>query len=248
MQDELSPHQLEFYSTQLMPCPYLAGRNERKLLTELAPEADPQQVYNALARHGFRRSHDWAYRPACPECNACVPVRLVVDQFNPSRSMRRCINRHVGWHAIVRPPVATQEQFALFSSYVRGRHMDGEMSTMNFEQYRDMLEETTVDTQLIEFRISQRLVAGIMVDRVRDGLSAVYSFFDPELSAAGPGTFMVLWLAEHTRTAGLRNLYLGYWVKGCRKMDYKVRFRPLEALTSGGWHTFDPPTWRPPKA
>jgi len=244
MQDEISPNQLEFYSTQLTPCPYLPGRSERKLLTELSADADPQRVYDALASHGFRRSHTWAYRPSCPECNACVPVRLLVENFRPSRSMRRCMNRHVGWFATTNPPMATEEQFAIFSAYVRGRHQDGDMAYMDFAQYRSMLEETTIDTTLVEFRDGNRLTAAIIVDRLGDGLSAVYSFFDPQLGATGPGTFMVLWLAQHCRQLGLKYVYLGYWVNNCRKMDYKIRFRPLEALRAGGWRTFDPPAWQ----
>ncbi len=246
MNEEFSPHLLEFYGTQLMACPYLDGRSERKLLTELSADGDPQRTYDALARYGFRRSHNWAYRPACPDCSACVPVRLMVDQFVPTRSMRRCRNRHRHWQAQRCAPRATGEQFAIFSAYVRRRHGDGEMAAMDFEQYRTMLEETTIDTSLVEFRDGERLVGGLMVDRVRDGLSAVYSFFDPDIEGPGPGTYMVIWLAERAREAGLRNLYLGYWVGDCRKMDYKIRFRPLEALTAGGWRTFSPPPWQPP--
>ena len=218
MNEGISPHTLEFYSTQLMACPYLPGRSERKLLTELDPTADAQLTYDTLARYGFRRSHTWAYRTACPDCNACVPVRVVADHFRPTRSMRRCLGQHAHWTADPRPPAATDEQFEVFSRYVQKRHGDGE-----------------------------RLVAGLMVDRVRDGLSAVYSFFEPDMSGSGPGTYMILWLIAEARRRGLRNAYLGYWVANCRKMDYKIRFRPLEALGSGGWRTLDPPDWHPTK-
>lgn len=248
MSDAISPQTLEFYSTKLMNCPYLPDRKERKLLTELAVGADPQLTYDTLARYGFRRSHNWAYRTACPECSACVPVRMVVAEFQPTRSMRRCAQRHATWQAEPRPPVATDEQFELFSRYVKGRHGDGEMATMDYGQYRAMLEETTIDTAVVEFRHSGRLVAGIIVDRVNDGLSAVYSFYDPDLASAGPGTYMVLWLIEETRRQSLPNMYLGYWVANCRKMDYKIRFRPLQALGDSGWRTLDPPDWHPPTA
>lgn len=248
MSDAIPPQTLEFYSTGLMDCPYLPGRKERKLLTELVAGPEAQVTYDTLARYGFRRSHNWAYRTACPDCSACVPVRLAVQDFKPSRSMRRCANKHTGWRAEPRPPVATAEQFELFSRYVKVRHGDGEMSSMDICQYRSMLEETTIDTVLVEFRHADRLMAGIIVDRVQDGLSAVYSFYDPSLSESGPGTFMVLWLAQETRRLGLPHMYLGYWVANCRKMDYKIRFRPLQALGAGGWRIISPPDWHPPLA
>ena len=247
MNEGISPHTLEFYSTQLMVCPYLPGRSERKLLTELNPDAEGQLTYDTLARYGFRRSHTWAYRTACPDCSACVPVRVVAAHFRPTRSMRRCLGQRGHWTADARPPVATDEQFELFSRYVQKRHADGEMSIMDMAQYRAMLEETPIDTTLVEFRDGQRLVAALIVDRVRDGLSAVYSYFEPDMSGSGAGTYMILWLIAEARRRGLRNMYLGYWVANCRKMDYKIRFRPLEALGTGGWRTLDPPDWHPSK-
>lgn len=235
MNDPISPHMLDFYTTQLLPCPYLASLQERKLLTELGGDG-PAATYDLLARHGFRRSHNYAYRPFCPGCSACLPVRVQVADFRPTRSMRRVLSRNRGLRAEVLPPVATDEQFGVFSRYVRSRHGDGEMSEMDHAQYRAMLEDTTVRTALVEFRDERgQLVAALMSDRLADGLSAVYSFFEPDRSPTSPGTWMVLWAIAKAHALGLPYMYLGYFIHGCRKMDYKVRFGPLQAMGPAGW-------------
>ncbi len=235
MDQMISPELLDFYTTQPHACPYLDNRMERKILTEIkGPGA--RVTYNVLARAGFRRSHRYAYRPYCPQCNSCVPIRVRVEGFKPTRSMRRCSKAHDDWRGSVQPATATPEQFDLFGSYVRHRHDDGDMASMDYEQYRAMIEDSDVATRVVEFRDTHGVLrAAALVDRLEDGLSAVYSFFDPLHSHHSPGTFMVLWLIERVRDLGLPHLYLGYWVAGSDKMQYKSRFQPVEALGPDGW-------------
>ena len=229
-----------FFATAPMPCPYLPGRMERRLVTELVGR-DAAQLHNALSLAGFRRSHDIAYTPACPGCTACVAVRIVADGFRLSPSLRRIKKLNARVSAEEAPPTATGEQFTLFSVYQDSRHGDGDMARMDFDDYRMLVEDTPLDTALIEFRdLGETLVAALLIDRIEDGLSAVYSFFDPTLRRRSLGTYMVLWLAERARQLGLGHVYLGYWIDDCPKMSYKARFRPLEVYGPGGWRPFEP--------
>jgi arginyl-tRNA--protein-N-Asp/Glu arginylyltransferase len=226
---------LVFLLTREASCPYLPGRRERKLVTELAGP-DAAENYDLLSRAGFRRSHAVAYRPACQGCQECVPVRVVVDEFRPGRSLRRVAKRNAILKNTVRPAQATSEQYALFSRYLGWRHGDGEMAGMGFADYRSMIDDTPIDSGLLEFRDpGEALVACCLVDRSSDGLSAVYSFFDPDRAADSLGSFIVLRLIEEARRRGLPYVYLGYWIAASRKMAYKTRFRPLEAFGSEGW-------------
>ena len=192
--------------------------------------------YSLLSRGGFRRSHVFAYRPACSGCEACVPVRVVAEDFRPSRSHRRiaALNRDLVW--TVRPAVATDEQYELFRDYIATRHGEGEMSAMDFQDYRSMVQETHLDSSLHEARAADgRLVAACLADWLEDGPSAVYSFFDPDLGRRSLGTWMVLGLIEQARRKGLAHVYLGYWIADSPKMAYKARFRPLEGFGPEGW-------------
>jgi len=229
-----------FYVLEETPCPYLPGRFERKLLTEIGePDADAR--YSLLSRAGFRRSHHFAYRPACAGCTACVPVRVVAQRFRPSRSLRRIERTNAVLTADELPAVATAEQFRLFSSYLASRHGEGEMAGMSFAEYCGMVEQSRLPSTVVEFRDGdRRLVAACLADWLEDGPSAVYSFFDPALARRSLGNFMVLWLIRAAQRRGLRNVYLGYWIRDCRKMAYKIRFRPLECLGPGGWRALDP--------
>lgn len=224
-----------FWATRLMPCPYLPDRQERKILTQLeSPNAE--DLYDLLARNGFRRSHNWAYRPQCPGCIACVPVRVVASEFRESRNMRRVRRLNAGLSSRWCEPKATEEQYALFSRYVAERHAGGDMSEMTWEEYRAMIEDAPVRTGVVEWRdASGVLRAALLTDRLRDGISAVYSFFDPDDSARSPGTFIVLDTLAGCRSRGVAYLYLGYWVHESRKMSYKARFQPMEALGTAGW-------------
>jgi arginine-tRNA-protein transferase len=226
-----------FYTTAPLPCPYVPGRTERKVVTEITgPDADG--LHDRLSRAGFRRSHNIAYAPVCPGCRACVPIRIPVATFQPGRTLRRIsqANRDVDGYDV--PARATAEQFLLFQRYQQARHGEGDMATMSFYDYRAMIEDTPIETSVVEFRDrDDRLVGGCLTDRLGDGLSAVYSFFAPELERRSLGTYAILWLIGRARELDLPYVYLGYWVPDSRKMAYKARFRPSEILVGGAWRT-----------
>ena len=224
-----------FFGTRKLPCPYLDNRTERKVVTDLSgPNA--ADIYVRLSRAGFRRSHGLAYRPACPSCSSCVPVRINVVDFKDTRSFRRIKRANVDLIIENITAIATAEQYQLFFRYQHLRHNGGDMSSMNYEDYRVLIEDTPVETRLIEFRDNERnLIAVMLADQMVDSLSAVYSFFDPDPSGRSPGTYMILWLVEHARELRLDYVYLGYWIEDSPKMSYKDRFRPLERLGPDGW-------------
>lgn len=229
----MAPH--EFYALLESPCPYLPQRQERKLATPLSVR-DTTAFYSSLSRAGFRRSHNFAYRPACRSCQACVPVRVAAYAFTPSRSQRRILRMNANLAVRERSGPATSEQYAVFKRYVTLRHADGDMAAMNFREYRAMVECSRLDTRLAEVREPNgRLVAGCLLDWLDDGGSAVYSFFDPDCRNRSLGRFMILWLIGEARRRELPYVYLGYWIRDARKMDYKRYFRPLEGLGPKGW-------------
>lgn len=234
--DLLAPRQV-FHVLAETPCPYLPNRSERKLLTEISGP-DAKAAYGLLSRAGFRRSRHFAYRPACSGCSACVPIRVAAMHFRPSRSLKRIANVNADLIARDRAARATREQNELFARYLVARHEQGDMTGMSFADYRAMVEDTRLDTRIIEFRAADsRLVAACLFDWLEDGPSAVYSFFDPELPRRSLGTYMVLWLIEAARALERPYVYLGYWFKESPKMAYKARFQPLEALGPAGWQT-----------
>lgn len=224
-----------YYVLEPTSCPYLPEKQETKLLTEISgPQA--QNGYDTLSLAGFRRSHRFAYRPACPDCNACVPVRVVVDAFEPGKSLRRILRANEDLAVTMLPARATPEQFALFRRYIESRHGDGEMAGMTELEYLSMVEASDIDTRLGEFRDpSGRLVAVCLLDWLADGPSAVYSFFAPDETRRSLGTYVVLWLIEAAKREGAGHVYLGYWIERSRKMAYKTRFQPLEGLGPTGW-------------
>jgi len=224
-----------FYTTAPLPCPYIAGRTERKVVTEITgPDAD--NLHDRLSRAGFRRSHNIAYAPVCPACQACVPIRIPVETFQPERTLRRIAKLNTQVEGYEVPSRATTEQFQLFQRYQLARHGGGDMATMSFYDYRAMVEDTPIETFMVEFRDpDDRMVAACLADRLGDGLSAVYSFFAPGLEKRSLGTYAVLWLIERARSLRLPYVYLGYWVPESRKMAYKARFRPSEILVAGTW-------------
>lgn len=230
----------QFYLTSPAPCPYLPGREERKVFTHLIGLRAPP-LNDTLTQSGFRRSQTIAYRPACEQCRACVSVRVKIDEFTLSRGMRRVLRRNADLVAETRPARATHEQYALFRRYVGARHSDGGMADMSMVDYQMMIEDSHVDTRLVEYRLAQAdgeigaLVACCLTDRLSDGLSMVYSFYEPELERRSLGGFMILDHAERARGFGLPHVYLGYWVEGSRKMEYKARFLPQERLGMNGW-------------
>jgi arginyl-tRNA--protein-N-Asp/Glu arginylyltransferase len=241
--DGLGSPLAQFFATSALACPYVPGRAERKLIVELAGPT-PADFYDSLSRAGFRRSHRFAYRPACRACNSCVPVRIAVEGFADSRSTRRVRNLNRDLVATTVAARATIEQFRLFAAYQRSRHGDSDMATMNYGDYSGMIEDTPIRTEIIEFRdASHGLVAAMLVDRLDDGVSAVYSFFDPAQPRRSLGTWSILWLVEECRRRGLPYVYLGYWIADSAKMAYKARFPALEYLIGGHW-TGSPPRRR----
>ncbi|MEO1251271.1 MAG: arginyltransferase [Pseudomonadota bacterium] len=233
----------EFYLTAAAPCPYLPGRRERKIFSYLVGPNAPST--NALlTRRGFRRSQNIIYLPACEACSACVPVRIVVDDFKLTRSRKRALSRNADLARRLAAPRATGEQFSVLRGYLDSRHDDGGMAEMTVLDYAAMVEETAVDTMIVEYRSGEEdgrepLVGAALTDRLTDGLSMVYSFFEPDEAARSLGRFMILDHVALARELGLPYVYLGYWVDGSPKMDYKADFQPLEKLTPSGWVRMD---------
>jgi arginine-tRNA-protein transferase len=226
---------LQFHATAPVACPYVPGRAERKLIVDL-DTAGATLIYDDLSRAGFRRSHHFAYRPACGGCAACIPVRIAVERFHDTRSTRRIRNTNRDLSARFAKARATPEQFRLFWGYQHLRHGDSEMATMTYRDYRGMVEDSPVRTEVAEFRDETgSLVAASLVDRLDDGISAVYSFFDPHQRKRSLGSWSILWLVDECRKSGEPYVYLGYWIADSPKMAYKARFRGLERLTPSGW-------------
>ncbi len=230
-----------FFVTSPAPCPYLPGRLERKVFTELAG-AHAAELNEALGRIGFRRSQSVAYRPSCLDCSACVSVRVVASRFKANGTQRKLLRRHQDLVVTACKPWTTEEQFALLRRYLGSRHPGGGMAEMDEFDFSDMVEQTPVTTYLVEYREPRadgrpgRLIGCCLTDQQSDGLSMVYSFYDPALeSRAGMGTLIILDHIARATAAGLSYVYLGYWVKGSARMQYKTRFRPIERLTASGW-------------
>lgn len=230
-----------FFVTSPAPCPYLPGKSERKVFTELRGQGT-DELNEALGRIGFRRSQTVAYRPSCLDCQACVSVRVVAGEFKPSSSQKRALKANNDIEVTECRPWATDEQYELLRKYLAHRHPGGGMAEMEESDFADMVEHTPVSSYVIEYREpgvgSQpgRLIGACLTDIQGDGLSMIYSFYDPEIEdRAGLGNFIIL---DHIRRAadqGLDYVYLGYWVEGSERMQYKVRYRPLERLNRGGW-------------
>jgi len=236
LRNSVGPQPLrQFFTAGPVACPYVAGRAERKLIVELVGAA-AADFYDELSRAGFRRSQGFAYRPACPQCAACVPVRIAVDEFVHSRSTRRVRNANRGLAGRLVAARATLEHFQLFVAYQRSRHRDSDMAAMTYADYRSMVEDTPLRTVIAEFRdAAGTLVAASLIDRLDDGVSAVYSFYDPSFDKRSLGTWSILWLVEECRRQGLPYVYLGYWIGESPKMAYKARFPAVERLSASGW-------------
>ena len=235
----------QFFLTAPSPCPYIDGQFERKVFTHLVGDKAPE-LNDLLTQGGFRRSQNIAYRPACETCRACISVRVIAEDFRPTRSMRRIRDANSGLVGEMRVPVPTSEQYSVFRSYLDDRHFDGGMADMTVLDYAMMVEDSHVETKLVEYRahgpdsrISGRgagaLLSVALTDVLSDGLSMVYSFYDPEHQTRSLGTYMILDHIARARRMGLAYVYLGYWVRDSRKMDYKGRFLPQERLMADGW-------------
>jgi leucyl-tRNA---protein transferase len=235
-----------FFVTNAGSCPYLPGKAERKVFTELTG-AHATELNDALSKIGFRRSQGVAYRPSCLDCAACVSVRVLAEEFEPNATQRKLLRRNADLEITACRPWSTQEQYDLLRRYLDVRHATGGMVGMDDIDYADMVEQTSVNSYVIEYREPSvgsrpgKLVGACITDQQDDGLSMVYSFFDPEdESRTGMGSFIILDHIIRAGRAGLPHVYLGYWVEGARRMEYKIGFRPLERLGPDGWHRFDP--------
>ncbi|MDR2239959.1 MAG: arginyltransferase [Zoogloeaceae bacterium] len=225
---------LRFYTTSPYPCAYLPERAARSQVAVPGHLIDAG-VYGELVRAGFRRSGLLTYRPSCGACQACVPVRLPVERFAPNRAQRRAVALHAGLEARELPLAFFEEHYALYRRYQIRRHAGGGMDEDSREQYARFLLQSHVDSRLIEFREGDALRMVSVVDVLADGLSAVYTFFDPDVAGASFGTWCILWQAAQCRALGLPHLYLGYWIGATRKMAYKASFRPVEGRIQGVW-------------
>ena len=240
MTHHFATRQLRFFLTAPSPCPYLPGREERKVFTHL-PLSDGASINDALTQIGFRRSQNIAYRPACERCEACVSARIPSEAYPFSRSERRVLDRNSDLSRHLVEAEATMEQFELLRRYLLTRHAEGGMADMTWPDYVAMVEDTSARTHLIEYRRigddegPGELVACVLVDVLGDGLSLVYSFYDPTMSKRSLGSFMILDHVVQAQISGLPYVYLGYWVSGSSKMDYKARFNPIEVLRPDGW-------------
>ncbi len=235
-----------FFVTSPMPCPYLPGKSERKVFTELkGPQSD--ELNDALGRIGFRRSQTVAYRPSCIDCTACVSVRVVADEFQPSSSQKKALRQNDDLIVSACKPWSTPEQFELLQRYLSVRHPGGGMATMDEMDFADMVEHTPVKSYVMEYREPNadgspgKLVGACLTDHQGDGLSMIYSFYDPHHETrSGLGNYIILDHIQQARQTGLPFVYLGYWVEGSSRMQYKVRYRPLEKLGRDGWTRFEP--------
>ena len=235
-----------FFMTNAGPCPYLPGKTERKVFTELSGE-HASELNDALGRIGFRRSQNVAYRPSCADCSACVSVRIVAGEFKPNATQRRLIKRNSDLVVTACKPWSTAEQFALLQGYLNNRHPTGGMTEMDEVDFADMVEQSPVDTYVIEYRERGtagrpgKLVGACLTDRQGDGLSMIYSFFDPDRAdRMGLGSYIIIDHVLRAQRAGLPYVYLGYWVEGSERMGYKIRYRPIERLGRAGWERFEP--------
>ena len=235
----------KFFVTNPSPCPYLPGKVERKVFTELSGR-NASELNEALGRIGFRRSQSVAYRPSCIDCSACVSGRVVASEFRPNATQRKLLRRHSDLEVTACKPWTTEEQYALLRRYLSDRHPGGGMAEMDEPDFADMVEQSPVHSYMIEYREPSangrpgKLVGCCLSDQQNDGLSMIYSFFDVAPAARkGRGTIIILDHIIRAARAGLPYVYLGYWVEGSQRMDYKTRFRPLEGLGRDGWRPMD---------
>ncbi|MEL7045857.1 MAG: arginyltransferase [Pseudomonadota bacterium] len=226
---------LKVYTTYPHRCSYLEGEEATTLFIDPRQSVD-QTLYSNLSMLGFRRSGNHIYRPHCSHCNACIPARIPVEDFQPNRNQRRCLKRNADLDVEMRRDiVGDDESYELYDRYIRQRHADGDMFPPDRDQFESFLNDPWGCTEYLQFRCGGRLVAVAVVDVMIDGLSAIYTFYDPDEDARGLGRFAILWQIQRCHSEGLPFVYLGYWIRNCRKMAYKADYQPLEVLVNNQW-------------
>ncbi len=216
------------------PCGYLENKLAQTAFVNPSFELN-SAVYSQLLAHGFRRSGNDVYRPQCAECSQCIPVRLPVAQFKPTRKQKRCLQKNRQTVAIIKPPVFEQAHYDLYLRYQNHRHADGNMAHSSPDEYLNFLGSSWCDTQFVEFSYAGELAAVAVVDRLDNALSAVYTFFDPKFSGISLGVYAVLWQIQYAQKQGLDWLYLGFWIADCQKMNYKDQYQPLQGFINQEW-------------
>lgn len=227
---------IKFFATRPHPCSYLDDEQATTVFVD--PHFDMNgETYSQLSDFGFRRSGQHVYRPRCESCQACVPIRIPVQGFTPRRSQKRCLSRNSDLEMQVVESIDTDEHFALYERYIDQRHRDGDMYPAEREQYRDFLTSEWGITRYLEFRKNGELIAVSVTDLLTSGVSAIYAFFEPNLSQRSLGVFNILFLIEWAKSQGLPFVYLGYWIRNCQKMSYKVEYKPFQVLVNNNWIT-----------
>ena len=231
-----SLNQLGFFITPEHDCSYLQGYKAQTLFTDPASTVDTP-TYTELTQLGFRRSGKHIYRPHCKNCKACISTRILVKDFSPSRNQKRLLNKNsdIDWKSW--PPSLREDYFRLYCLYINARHVDGDMHPPSLDQFESFLVEGRSEARFYEMRLNSRLVGVSVVDWINDGVSAIYTFFDPAEGKRSLGSFAILKLIEECRQKGLEHVYLGYWIRNSEKMNYKIRFIPLQLFIEGNWYT-----------
>ncbi|MGB4342100.1 MAG: arginyltransferase [Moraxellaceae bacterium] len=225
---------IKFFSTTAHACSYLPGKQAVTLFADPKTNMD-RRLYTDLSDLGFRRSGNYVYRPHCGSCQACVAIRIPVDRFEPNRQQLRVWKKNQDLNVLVCDARFREEHYELYEHYINARHYDGDMYPPSVEQYASFLTSDWSETCFVEFRLDGKLLAVAVCDELENGLSAVYTFYDPDYEKRSLGTFAILWQIEETRRRQLHSLYLGYWIRDCQKMSYKIAFRPIELLINGEW-------------
>lgn len=228
--------ELRFFTTPPHDCSYLEGQEAITLFVDPLAKIDTK-LYSALSESGFRRSGHHLYRPYCQACTACIPVRIPVKRFTARRRQRRISRKNSDLDVRRLAPAVTDEYFDLYRRYINERHADGDMYPADIDQFESFLVDGRSEAAFYEFREKDKLLAIAVADELDDALSAIYTFFDPRVGERGLGVYAILWLIEETRRLGKKHLYLGYWIKECQKMSYKMDYKPIELLTNNRWVT-----------
>ena len=236
--DFSSKKELRFFISTPAACGYVKGRESVSLFADPKYSFTPA-LYDILIDHGFRRSSDYIYRPHCPSCSSCTPVRIPVDQFSPNKNQKRVWKKNQDLQVVSLDMMLKEEHFQLYKKYQLHRHGEGEMASHNIDRYTEFLASDWCDTRLFEFRLNQKLVAVAVTDVVRRGISAFYTFFDPDFSKRSLGSYAILWQIQEAKRMRLPWLYLGYWIQECQKMNYKTQFQPLELRVDDQWIAID---------